>query len=76
MVRPKLTPGALSHILQAVAQHAAMAAQMCTTADWHYLAALCEGLSKQASMGGRMELTPLLEVIYPTICLINSAGVL
>jgi hypothetical protein len=49
-----------------------MAAQMCTTADWHYLAALCEDLSKQASMGGRIELTLLLEVLYPAICLIDT----
>jgi hypothetical protein len=73
MVQPALTPGALHRALQAVAQNAAMAAQMCSIADWHYLATLCEGLSKQASVGGRAELLPLLEVCYPADIILSSS---
>lgn len=62
LTRPPLTAGFLQHTLQDTAQTAAMAALLCTTAGWPYLATLCESLSKQAAAGGRTELLPLLQV--------------
>lgn len=45
-----------------MSQTAAMAALLCNTAGWAYLATLCESLSRQAGAGGRPELMPLLAV--------------
>jgi hypothetical protein len=65
LTRPNLSAGLLQHALQDTAQHAAMAAQLCTTAGWPYLSTLCDSLSKQAAAGGRHELLPLLEACPP-----------
>ena len=67
-------------MLQDLAQHAAMAALLCGTAGWPYLATLCSALSKQAAAGGRAELLPLLQVrasqLIAATCYCASAATL